>query len=398
MTVGELGAYQFLFTATAPARCAFQLTVAPPPTHTFVSSVLPPQPNTLATPPAPGSFDVQPQASPPAIGQATTYYLTVDFGSATQSVNHNHVPLDPRSLTGLVISKTGSVQLVELGDSLQYIIRVRNNTPVALTSAFIEDRLPRGFRYIAGTAMVERGGVRTTIADPSGAPGPTLTFAIGAVPANGDVTLTYRVRVGVGSQQGDGINSARAKPTPATDCRATPAQCSNEARFRVRVTGGVFSTEACVAGKVFVDCNGNHVQDEGELGIPGVRLWLQDGTSLTTDSEGKYSYCGLPPKLHVMKLDRPTLPKGSRLMESSNRNAGDPGSLFIDLKNGELHRADFIEGSCSAPVLEQVKERRARGEVNAPINVPGAAVAPLGPAPTNEQLRFRSTPGGRDAR
>ena len=32
-----------------------------------------------------------------------------------------------------------------------------------------------------------------------------------------------------------------------------------------------------------------------------------------------------------------------------------PGSLWLDLKNGELHRADFIEVSCSNTVLEQVK-------------------------------------------
>ncbi|HBK57756.1 MAG TPA: hypothetical protein DDZ76_15950, partial [Xanthomonadales bacterium] len=51
---------------------------------------------------------------------------------------------------------------------------------------------------------------------------------------------------------------------------------------------------------------------------------------------------------------------------SSNRNLGDPGSLFLDLKIGELHRADFIEGSCSATVLEQVKARRTQGEVSYP--------------------------------
>ena len=51
------------------------------------------------------------------------------------------------------------------------------------------------------------------------------------------------------------------------------------------------------------------------------------------------------------------------MMEASNRNLGDPHSLFLDTKNGELLRADFIEGSCSNPVLEQVKARRAQGEV-----------------------------------
>jgi hypothetical protein len=134
----------------------------------------------------------------------------------------------------------------------------------------------------------------------------------------------------------------------------------------VRISGGVFTTDACVLGKVYVDCNGNQRQDAEELGIPGVRLVMQDGTTLISDSEGKYSQCGLPPRSAVLKIDPLTLPRGSRLVTSSNRNLGDAGSLWLDLKNGELHRADFIEGSCSNTVLEQVKARRAQGEVRAP--------------------------------
>ena len=132
------------------------------------------------------------------------------------------------------------------------------------------------------------------------------------------------------------------------------------------VSGGVFADEGCVLGKIFVDCNVNHVQDKEELGIPGVRMYFEDGTWMVSDSEGKYSYCGLPPKSHTLKVDPSTLPVGSRLTTSSNRNLGDADSLFIDLKNGELHRADFIEGSCSNPVIEQVKARRTQGEIRAP--------------------------------
>jgi len=219
--------------------------------------------------------------------------------------------------------------------------------------------LPAGFRYIDGTAQVNG----TSIADPLGKPGPALRFSLGAMASGSTVTLTYRVRLGVGAMQGTGINSAQATGTPGATCGTTPnALCSNVSQFRVRVTGGVFAAEACVVGKVFVDCNHNHVQDEEELGIPGVRLYLTDGTSLVSDVEGKYSLCGLAPRTQVLVVDQTTLPRGSRLTTTSSRNAGDAGSLFLDLKNGELHRADVVEGSCSNRVLEQVKARRARGE------------------------------------
>jgi large repetitive protein len=87
---------------------------------------------------------------------------------------------------------------------------------------------------------------------------------------------------------------------------------------------------------------------------------------VTTDAEGKYSICGLKPITHALKVDPITLPRGSRLVTSSSRNVGDANSLFLNLRAGELHRGDFIEGSCSAPVLDQVKARRSQGEISAP--------------------------------
>jgi hypothetical protein len=170
--------------------------------------------------------------------------------------------------------------------------------------------------------------------------------------------------------QGDGINRAQAQacnvPAGCVDAQRNPiagAVATNKAEYQVRVVGGAFTADACVLGKVFVDCNNNHIQDPEELGIPGLRLILSDGTALISDVEGKYSMCGLPPRSHVLRADPTTLPRGSRLTTSSNRNLGDAGSLWLDLKNGELHRADFIEGSCSNTVLEQTKARRAQGEV-----------------------------------
>jgi hypothetical protein len=121
--------------------------------------------------------------------------------------------------------------------------------------------------------------------------------------------------------------------------------------------------KACVAGKVFVDCNNNFVQDPEELGIAGVRLYMQDGTSFTTDIDGKYSYCGLTPNTNLLVIDQSTLPKGAAMVTTSSRNVGDGNSLFLDLTNGEMSNASFAEGSCTNSVLEQVKARRARGEM-----------------------------------
>jgi uncharacterized repeat protein (TIGR01451 family) len=314
---------------------------------------------------------IQPQASQPAktvtgggaVGTSgTQYFLNFNLttqgpaGNRSASVIHNHVPLDPLTVGALLVSKTGNKTVAELGDSVQYTVRIRNTTAGQIDNIKLQDMLPAGFRYILGTSRL--GSV--TLANPAGGVGRELTFDVGTIAANTTTELTYFVRLGVGSQQGDGINRATA---------ISPIR-SNTALFKVTVQGGVFSNDGCITGKVYVDCDGNAMQNNfggtRELGIPGVRLVMLDGTFLVTDTEGKYSICGVKSQTQVLKVDRTTLPKGSRLVPSSNRNAGVGDSIFVDLKAGELGRADFIEGSCSPEVLDQVKARRAQGNVLSP--------------------------------
>ena len=372
MRVGADGFYQYLFAPGGPARCQFQLVVTPPAGYSVPSAVIPPNSTVLDPPGGPTSFFlVQPQAGPPtaAVGPGTNYYFTLFGGSAGTNIIHNHIPLDPPLPISVSLSKTGDRAAAEIGDSVRYRITVTVNAGALPRQTTVVDRLPAGFTYIPGTAMV--GG--TAIADPAGGVGPTVAFNLGPMGGSRQLVLQYRARVGVGAAQGDGTNRALAHscvlPAGCVDAnfQALPGGIStNEARHTLRVQGGVFAPEACVLGKIFVDCNNNHVQDAEELGVPGVRLVMSEGTTLISDSEGKYSVCGVRPLSHVLRVDETTLPRGSRLTTSSNRNLGDAGSLWLDLKNGELHRGDFVIGSCSNTVLEQTKARRAQGEVRAP--------------------------------
>ena len=168
------------------------------------------------------------------------------------------------------------------------------------------------------------------------------------------------MRIGPGAMQGDGVNRAQATYSVAGTTTA-----SNIASAKVQVTGGVFSDKGFILGKVFMDCNANGVQDKGEPGVPGVRLYLEDGTYVVTDGGGKYSFYGIANRTHVVKADRTTLPAGARLETISARNLGDPGSRIVDLKAGELARADFAIAGCDAVVVAEVKARAkatARGD------------------------------------
>jgi len=402
------GLYQFLLNATAPAgQYTLSISSYPAGYSTQPSALIPVCTTALTVGSTPAPALVQTSDAAPATSatlhvpaacpssssglatsnQATTqYYSSFVLSADSANVVNNHIPLDPLSGSGFVLSKTADRRIAQIGDSVRYTVEVRLNASGILPQVTVRDRLPPGFTFIRGTVQIN--GVSAP--NPMGGLGPVLGFNLGSLRGIGVATgtapqlikLQYRVRVGVGAAQGNGINTARAIGCsqaagcldPATLQPITLSVQSNQGQYKVEVSGGVFTDEACVLGKIFVDCNNNHVQEPEELGIPGVRLYFEDGYYMVSDVEGKYSRCGIAPRSHVLTADPSTLPKGARLTTSSNRNLGDANSLFIDLKNGELHRADFIEGSCSNLVLEQVKARRTQGEVRSVETEKGPAL------------------------
>ena len=99
------------------------------------------------------------------MGSPTTYYLAFNLGPGVPDVIHNHIPLDPFTGTGLFLQKQVNRDSVELGDSLQYTLRLLSPNG-ALTNAVITDSLPAGFRLIPGTVTLNA----LSAADPGGSP------------------------------------------------------------------------------------------------------------------------------------------------------------------------------------------------------------------------------------
>jgi uncharacterized repeat protein (TIGR01451 family) len=362
--VGPDGAYQFLLNPGAPA-CQYGITTIPPASYQADPRV-PPQATPLAPPNRPPNdpFLVAPNSGAPQGDQPTTWYNAFNLNANSRDIINNHIPLVANNRPVLFITKVAGKTTVELGDNVKYTVKVKYASgPTALPVLRIVDSMPAGFKLIPDTSFVSVPTGATVVPVPAaniiGAPGAVVTYNIplpgGVFNVGQEMELTYRVRVGVGSLQGDGINRAQASSTGAIR--------SNVAQAKVKVNSGVFTSDACIVGKIYVDCNNNHIQDAEEIGVPGVRLYMQDGIYMVSDSEGKYSICGLEPKSHVLKVDQLTLPRGTRLTTTSNRNLGNGDSLWLDLKNGEMQQADFAIGSCSNTVLEQVKARRAQGGV-----------------------------------
>jgi len=353
MTTGVDGVYQFFF-QIPPVNdlCTYSLSVVPPVGSGYIvpSQIIPVTAGTFAA-----CGPVVPNNVPPQGAEPTTHYfsLVAGYNPATMAVCevvNNHIPLDPGILTGLVLKKEGNKSQVEFGDFMEYALTVTNKTGVPLVGIKLTDALPPGFAYVKGSSRLDN----VAVADPSGGTGPSLVFNFPAqaLAAEASLVLRYRVRVGVGAPtNGSAINRARA---------FSDIYESNLASYKVMITGGVFSDDAYLFGKVYLDCKANGIQGGAdEKGIPGVRLYLEDGTNVITDIEGKWSLYGLKPITHVVRLDQTTLPRGAVLGLLDNRNSNAAESRFADLKKGEFHKANFIVTNCDdAAMVADVDARR----------------------------------------
>ena len=317
----------FRFPMVAPGT--YRLNVLPPNGYVFASSVpvdgLPANRNVQAPGSYGGHFSIVPASGP----------VFLD------------VPLDAGAVAGLMVNKAASRSSASIGETVLYSVTVSNSTGSVLDGVAVRDELPAGFAYLPGTARLEG----TRIPDPLGNPGGQLVFTIDQLDLDEVVEVSYRAQLRVGANRGDGVNRVQA---------FSGAASSNVATATVEVIEDVFRDDGYILGKIFADCNANRIQDLGEPGVPGVRIVLEDGTFVISDDRGKYSFAGVSPRTHVLKVDPITLPQGSQLLLLDNRNMGDPKSQFVDLKKGELHRTDFALGPCDDRVMGALEARTAR--------------------------------------
>lgn len=282
------------------------------------------------------------------------------FWIGTEGFMHFDVPLDPPLGTGIFLQKAALVRDAEIGGTVEYVLTLKNVSGLLLNQAVIRDVLPRGFSFVAGTARRDgatSGGATTALPDPTTLSNRTLVFSLGDLLPDSTQTIRYRARIGAGAVEGRAINSARASAT-------TPVAAfnSNEASARVQVAGGVFTTRAILIGKIWIDTNRNARQDKGELPVPGVRVFLENGNYAVTDSEGRYSIYGALPITHIVKVDTATLPAGSTLEQLTTLHNRAGITAFADLKNGEMQKVDFALINPSESVVSNVRARIKQGD------------------------------------
>ncbi|HLL13977.1 MAG TPA: hypothetical protein VK388_02755 [Pyrinomonadaceae bacterium] len=240
-------------------------------------------------------------------------------------------------LQTLEINKIADQQRAEIGDIVSYRVEVRNTTQAALRDVTVRDLLPQSFHYAPGTAQLIAPPAPPRSIEPQ-VNGSELTFNLGTLAAGARASLVYRTRIGVNAREGDQMNSATASGVYASGERVS----TSPSRATVRVGRGVFSTRQIIIGRVFEDKNGNDQFDAGERAVEGARLYIDNGQSVITDSEGMYSLPSVEDGAVVIAIDPVTLPRGYALTDEGRRSGRSWTRLLrTPLGGGTLLRQNF---------------------------------------------------------
>ncbi|MDT8442795.1 MAG: OmpA family protein [Desulfuromonadales bacterium] len=240
------------------------------------------------------------------------------------------IPIDPES-SGLWVEKSVNRAAASIGDFIAYSIEVSNlssTDPVGGVS--VEDRLPVGFRYQQNSIRINSQNVaEPTIASN----GRDMVIVVGDLAPGESVQIKYVVEISSGARLGDAINTAIASDILGTQ--------SNQASAQVAVRDEFFRNKAFIMGQVKIgSCD---EPDIGKEGLSNTRIYLEDGTYVVTDENGKYHFEGIEPGLHVVQLDINSLPQGHEALncEDNNQFANRSFSKFIDIQGGSMWVADF---------------------------------------------------------
>ncbi len=341
------GGFRFPFVAPG----TYRLQVVPPASHTFPSLV------------ADAALQLLPGA-PFALGPGSRGN---DFVVPVGPIVEVDVPLDSATPGGaLTLTKRASRATAGVGEFVQYVLLASAPSGSAGIPATLEDRMPRGFRFERGSLRIAGAAAPDPVIAQDGR---SLMIPLGVLGAGTQLEIRYVARLAAGVRGGRAVNEAIVR---------AGALASNEAQATVLVTRDLLSERATLVGRVMEgSCNSD--LREKHAGVAGVRVFLEDGTHVVTDEEGRFHFPVVVADTHVVQLDTQTLPEGFMpAMCAANRFAGRAYSQFVEPQRGSLWRTDFLlERAPSGRGLHQqltVTPAAGRQNVELRVTVGGATL------------------------
>ncbi len=250
------------------------------------------------------------------------------------------IPVDPFG-TDLVLTKIAQQSQALLGDFILYTLRLSNSSANTALAATITDNFPRGFKLKPESVKVDGVAANSSNLElrHNG-----FDIAVGDLSPGDSVNVTYISEVTAVTPIGDAVNVAVA--------RSANGLLSNKAKAVVTIRSPFLTNQATIIGEVLdvKDCKNPLLKSEG---LANVKVYMEDGTSVVTDRDGRFHFQDVTPGTHVVRAIDSSLPEGYRFQECSPTSCTGKkhNSQFVDLQAGSLWRVVFYAkktGSCLA--------------------------------------------------
>ncbi len=257
---------------------------------------------------------------------------------ASSRVYWNHLPLDPlASLLDLQLEVLRDN--VPVGGVATFQALFGNRSVRALDGVYLEALLPAGLKYVAGSAVLVRldSGRPTPLAadDPKG----ERRLRFGQVEVNAGRKIQTPLRLAAGEQIRLRFQAAvGADALAGQDARViarvldtSSAGLGGESTATLHIAADSEFDESVIVGKVYCDEDRDGQKAEGEGGLPGVWVLMDQGKYAVTDRDGHYHFDAADAGTHVVHLDADTLLPGSEMTTDELRvmsfTSGLPGKL-----------------------------------------------------------------------
>jgi hypothetical protein len=262
---------------------------------------------------------------------------------AVASTNGEVTPSDNRALASIRTRAVGPLQIAHravdgtasAGGWVTWEIQVRSpggpQSGVTLTDLF-----PIGFRPDASSVR-EGSAARTATVD-----GRNVSLPLPGIVDTAWRTIRIRTRVIT-----DGLGPQTAFATAVT----SRGQITGPAPAAVTLVRDVLRERGLIAGSVAA----------GGTGIPGVRVWMEDGRSAVTDGEGRFSIPNVDARAHLVQVDLRSLPDGVTLSSNGIRRFAGGSAATVNVLPGEMAVVPFA-GTATDAAVRVIGERRAQAQ------------------------------------
>lgn len=253
----------------------------------------------------------------------------------------------------ITITKQAILRQVKRGERVPYIIKVENTSSSNAGPVNVIDTMPSGFRYIEDSAVLNGEKFTPEVS------GRRVAFNNLQLGPNSKIEIRLDLMVLSSAGPGEHVNIASV-----TDRDGRPI--AKDAKATVEIVAEPVFDCGDIVGTVFDDTNRNGYQDEGEKGLPGVRVATVNGWLITTDQYGRFHVpCAALPDQRIgsnfiMKLDTRTLPTGYRLTTENPRvirlTAGKMSKLNFGAALGRVVRLDLQSAAFEGNSLQLKKQ------------------------------------------